>query len=367
MRANSGAHPTIQPTGAPRQNDTAPNDTAPIEAPVAPRISPDAVPAATPPNRTRAWLLRIAGTLIFAVLLVWLDLRGDLPLDKVWDVLRSANLLLLALSIALYVPFLGIKAARWRLVSGAMRMPLSWGDALRIYSIGLAAGTFTPGQAGDALKAWYVQRRGYTLAGGLGSSVLDRLFDVAGLAVLGLIGVFVFGGKFANQTPVLVAWVALCLVAVAFIAWNRTRTWAVKLVMRRLSRIKSREQDTSGGQSADWSLNRATLVQAALLTVASFAVSVFRVWLIAAAIGVVLGPWEVLGFVGLTTAAALVPVTVGGVGTRDAIAVLAFQQIGLAAAQGLATSLLILVLNVTQAIIGWVVWLGYKAETGSKT
>lgn len=318
--------------------------------------SPIPVPPA-PPNRTRAWLLRIAGTIVFLGLLVWLDLSGTLPLEQVWAALTNANPWLVALSIALYVPFLTVKALRWRLVSAATNVSLSWGDAWRIYGIGLAAGTFTPGQAGDALKAWYVQRKGYTLARGLAGSVLDRLFDVAALAVLGLLGVLVFGGRFAGQTPVLVGWVIACVAAVAFLAWNRTRTWAVNFVARRLARLRP----GSGAGGSSWSLGPRRLAYAVLLTLASFAISIFRVWLLAAAVGVFLGPLEVAGFVGLTTAAALVPVTVGGLGTREIVAAAAFAQIGYQPAQGIAVSLLILVLNVAQAVTGWVMWLRYKA------
>ncbi|HEX8222169.1 MAG TPA: lysylphosphatidylglycerol synthase transmembrane domain-containing protein [Chloroflexia bacterium] len=313
-------------------------------------------PASQPPvprNRTRAWALRIAGTLLFVALLVWLDLSGALPLEKVWSALAGADFRLVALSIAFYVPFLVVKAARWRIVSAILNVPLSWGEAWRIYGIGLAAGTFTPGQAGDALKAWYVQRKGYTLARGLGSSVLDRLFDVAGLAVLGLVGVLVYGGRFAGQAPALVAWVVVCVAAVAFLAWNRTRTWAVNFVARRLARFRGPGPASEEG----WSLDAPTVAYAGLLTLASFAISIFRVWLLAASVGIMLGPLEVSGFVGLTTAAALVPVTVGGVGTRDAIAALAFTQLGYAPAQGIAVSLLILVLNLAQAITGWLIWL----------
>ncbi len=307
----------------------------------------------------RAWLLRIGGTLVFVGLLVWLDLRGALPVAQVWDALHAADPVLVGLSIALYVPFLLVKAARWRLLCVAIGMPLTWAQAWRIYGIGLAAGTFTPGQAGDALKAWYLQRMGYTLGRGLAGAVLDRLFDVAGLAALGLLGVLVYGGRFAGQTPVLVGWVALGLLAVAFFAWNRTRLWAVKLLARRIQRLGGGEGSSS---HADWSLKPATLLRAGLLTVGSFAVSVSRVWLLAAALGAPLGPLEVSGFVGLTTAAALVPVTVGGVGTRDAVAALAFTQLGLLPAQGIAVSLLILLLNLSQAIIGWVMWLRFRVS-----
>jgi uncharacterized membrane protein YbhN (UPF0104 family) len=300
------------------------------------------------------------GTLVFLALLVYLSMRGDLRLSDIWDALRSANLALVALSLALYVPFLAVKAARWRLISTDMQMPLDMPEATRIYAIGLAAGTFTPGQAGDALKAWFMQAKGYPLGRALGASVLDRIFDVAALAALGLLGVTIYGKRFAEQTPILVGWVVLCVAIVLFFAYAPTRSWAVDLIRRRLSRFTSPSRSGADGEGPSWSLQRVTLLEAGLLTVASFAISILRVWLLAAAVGVWLGPLEVSGYVGLTTAAALVPVTVGGVGTRDAVSGLALSQLGFTLASALAVSALILLLNLAQAVTGWIVWLRYR-------
>ncbi len=328
------------------------------------------------PTSTRTWGIRITGTLLFLGVLVVLDLQGALRLEDILAALGRADPLLVAFSIVLYVPFLAVKGARWRIVNADMLMPISWPEAWRIYAIGLAAGTFTPGQAGDALKAWYVQRMGYPLARGLGGSVLDRLFDVAALAVLGLLGVAVYGQRFAGQTPALVGLAALCLAAVAFFAWSRTRTWAVNIVAKRLSGVRGQgsglrnEELGARGEGREpaegWSFRPVTLVGAGLLTVGSFATSIFRVWLLAAALGVWLGPLEVSGFVGLTTAAALVPVTVGGVGTRDFVAALAFVQLGRAPEEGVAISALILLLNFAQAVAGWLVWLRYDGGRNAK-
>jgi uncharacterized membrane protein YbhN (UPF0104 family) len=303
--------------------------------------------------------LRIGGTLLFVVLLLWLDFRGTLPVGEVLSALRTADPWLVLLSIAFYVPFLAIKAARWRLVSADMQMPLRWRDAWPIYSIGLAAGTFTPGQAGDVLKAWYLQRMGFGLSRALGSSVLDRLFDVAALALLGLLGVAVYGQRFARQTPVLVLLALAVVAVVALASWTRTRSWAVAFISKRLERFGIGRGSADGGDA--WSFGASTIGWVTLLTGLSFATSIFRVWLLAGAVGIWLGPAEVAGYVGLTTAAALVPVTVGGVGTRDAVSALALAQLGHSAAQAIAVSLLILLLNLTQAIIGWVVWLRYRA------
>ena len=314
-------------------------------------------PSATP---TRAWILRIAGTLVFIGLLIWLDVTGVLSIQEVLATLARANPWLVLLSIAFYVPFVAVKSARWRMLCIDMLMPLRWPDAWRIYAIGLAAGTFTPGQVGDVLKAWYLQRMGNPLGRAIGSSVLDRLFDVAGLDVLGFLGIAVYGQKFAGQTQALVFIALACLLAVAFFAWGPTRAWAVGQVRRRLARLGLSRSGTQGDSA--WSLRPGTLLYVGLLTVGSFAVSVFRVWLLAAALGIVLGPLEVSGFVGLTTAAALVPVSVGGIGTRDAVAALALAQLGRPAAEAVALSSLILLLNLSQAIIGWVVWLRYRAN-----
>jgi uncharacterized membrane protein YbhN (UPF0104 family) len=305
--------------------------------------------------------LRIVGTLLFVGLLVWLDLQGDLRLEDIFNTLKSASPIPVVLSLLMYVPFLVVKAARWRLVSGDMGIPFSWKKAWRIYAIGLAAGTFTPGQAGDALKALYLQRLGYGLGRGLGGSILDRLFDVAALALLGLLGVAVYGGRFAGQTPALIALTLLCIGVVAFFAYNRTRLWAVNLVTSRLRKRGIGGAGQGSGESTSWSLTRNTITSASLLTVASFAISIFRVWLLALALGVVLGPLEVSGYVGLTTAAALVPVTVGGVGTRDVVSAFVLTQLGYAKEVGLALSALILVLNLAQAVTGWIIGLRYKA------
>ncbi|MEO6456813.1 MAG: lysylphosphatidylglycerol synthase transmembrane domain-containing protein [Chloroflexia bacterium] len=320
-----------------------------------------AQPNPTRSMRARLWGLRLVGTLFSIALLVWLDVSGALPMERVWSAFSSADPGLVALSIGLYVPFLVVKAARWRLLSADMMMPISWADSWRIYSIGLAAGTFTPGQAGDALKAWYLQRAGYPLGRGLGSSVLDRLFDVAGLVALGLLGVAVYGGRFAGQTPALVAWVVLGVLVVVFLAWKPSRTWVVSFISRRLTRLGLVGQQ--GDSTPAWTLKPTTIATASALTIGSFATSIFRVWLLAAAVGVWLGPLEVSGFVGLTTAAALVPVSVGGIGTRDAVAALAFTQLGHSAAEGIAVSLLLLLLNAAQAVAGWLVWLTYRPAT----
>ena len=54
--------------------------------------------------------------------------------------------------------------------------------------------------------------------------------------------------------------------------------------------------------------------------------------------------------------AALVPVSVAGAGTRDALMVALFARLQLSAAQAIGLSTLILVLNLANAAFGYAVW-----------
>ena len=87
---------------------------------------------------------------------------------------------------------------------------------------------------------------------------------------------------------------------------------------------------------------------------------ILGVWLLAAAIGLPLDVAQVGGLVGLTTVAALVPVSVSGVATRDTMMVVLMSRLvqpaSLANAQAFALSTLILGLNLANALFGYAVW-----------
>ncbi len=310
----------------------------------------------------RAWLLRAAGLGLLSALIGFLVARDQLRPADIVRVLGQANPLLVALSVGLYFPFVWIKAERWRILARSLGVPMSMGEAWRLYAVGLGAGAFTPGQAGDLVKAWALQARGHRLGAAVASSILDRLFDLAGLAPLAALGLAVFGAEFGGGVG---AVVLLSVAAIAAVIAVARRDVLLRIIGRR-----SADDDngmSASGETPNTELRTPNLLVATAWTVASFAVSTVRVWLLAAAIGLRLGAAQVGGLVGLTTVAALVPVSVSGVGTRDAAMVALLGRLvpdpTTAAAQAVALSTLILGLNVANALFGYAVW-WIEARTG---
>ena len=309
----------------------------------APPVEQEAVLPSQAAGNRRAWLLRLGGLAVFLGLLALLEWRGAIKLEDVARELAGAAPGPVLLSILFYVPFVAVKAERWRGLAGAMGLPLRRAEAWRLYSIGLGVGALTPGQAGDLVKAWALARRGSPLGTAVWSSVLDRLLDVAGLAPLAALGMWIFGREYVGDGALLIVGLLGVVGAIALVA---RRDLLARVLPGRLKRAGAGQVGVGG----------AALAQAAGWTVGSFAVSIFRVWLLALGLGLVFGPAEVSGMVGLTTVAALVPVSIAGAGPRDAVLVALFAHLGYRAEQAVALSALILLLNLTNAALGYGVW-----------
>jgi uncharacterized protein (TIRG00374 family) len=307
-------------------------------------------------------VLRLVIKLIGPALLLYFLLTTDL--EKLWATLLQTNLWLYALSLVLVFPFLVLKGWRWQLILNAWRIHIDLIDATALYSVGIFLGIMTPGQAGDAVKAWYLRQRGESLTAGLASVVLDRLFDVGIMGLLAASGLYFFwdvlpGGKVADVVTVVVMLLAV-VVGLIFAAYRPLRTWAIHHLVpqglaRRLNLAAMEHMHLHPGQ----------IGTIALVSVAGLTLTFVRVYLLflALATPIALGP-----FVALVAIIALVgTASPGGVGTRDAVLVVILSSILAmsptdAQARALALSALLLSLNILNAIIGYLVSLRYPLD-----
>ncbi len=269
----------------------------------------------------------------------------------VWDALAGANLALVLIAAVAVFPLLAPKARRWQGVLAAFGIALPWRDALRFYSIGLWAAVATPGQVGDVVKAWYVRGRGAHLAPALASVVVDRLFDVLLLLLAAAFGVAVYGG--GVSAAIIPALTLLTIAGLAVVATPGLRRGLARAlpanVRERLAAhrwtIALRDAKLSGGEVAaafGWSL-------------VGFAVTLARVALCFAAVGVHLAPATLVATVGLSSLVGLL--SISGIGTRDVFLIAALGRDGVPPETALAASFLILFLNLSNVVPGFVAWL----------
>jgi uncharacterized protein (TIRG00374 family) len=303
--------------------------------------------------RLRRWLPRALGLALSVVAVAFVGPRD------VAHSLRAANPWLVGIAAVAVFPLLAPKARRWQIVLDDFGIALPWRDAFRFYAIGLWAAIVTPGQVGDGLKAWYVQRRGGHLAPALASVVVDRLFDLLMLLAAALVGIAVYGAAFTAQIVVVVALTALSIVGIVVAARPAIRNAVGRMIPARFRKRLARMRWVAA--LAEAHLMGRSVAGAVGWSVLSFAATLGRIYLCFLALGLRLPLLTFIAVVGLSSLAGLL--SVSGIGTRDWAMIALLGREGIGHETALAASFLILFLNLTNVVPGLFAYLREPAPS----
>jgi uncharacterized protein (TIRG00374 family) len=267
-------------------------------------------------NRSRDWL--VIAVRWFAALAVLGILIHFLPLHLVSEAIRRVPLTRFLAILLGYLLAHGVGIAKWRMVVNAAGARLDYATSAQCYAGGLFATLFLPSIiGGDVVRLAVGLRRSPNPAAVLAGNVLDRFLDMsaqAGLVLLGIIllpgslpatlefgvrrAIFVFGGIF------------LGLVVVTLLVYRPILRGRSVGFRRRLARLRTALR--AGGRRPyillfGWMLGTAIqstfLLLTALLAISCGLFLPLRIWLFA---------WP------LAKLAALLPLTQGGIGVREA-------------------------------------------------
>jgi uncharacterized membrane protein YbhN (UPF0104 family) len=242
--------------------------------------------------------------LLVTAVVFWLLFRG-VSLHEVRDTLARARPLPLALGIALTVSFPWLSAWRWRAMMRALGHDLSFVTAFRLIMACWPLSTFTPSKGSDLAKAYFL--RGRIPVGLVLSSVLvERWLDVVTLLVFCLAGAIGFG------------WTELALPAAGLLAVSLAAV-PILFASRRLVPAKLRPKADRLLEAWRQLARRPGLLALVLsLTVANWLASVVQTWLFYQALGAAVPFPRLLAALPAAIFVGLLPVTVMGMGTRDA-------------------------------------------------
>ncbi len=275
--------------------------------------------------------VRIAGSLlILGVLLVFL------PVHKLAVALRSIPLTLWLWVLAGFLATHLIGVAKWRLTLHISNARLTFAQAVRCYFAGLFGTVFLPSVVGgDVVRMGLAFRIERNRAGILLGSLVDRLLDTISLAVVAGIGVLLLPGAldqrhrgaFIEIAIVFALGLVALFVLVKAVPWRR-----LPFKVRRLF-VKVRRAWRSMASQPQYvliSLLLGIIIQTGLLFLSATIAAAcglhvpFRVWLLV---------WP------LAKLLALVPLTLGGLGIREAGLVALLAPFGIPAALSVAAGL----------------------------
>ncbi|MGB6483879.1 MAG: lysylphosphatidylglycerol synthase transmembrane domain-containing protein [Candidatus Acidiferrales bacterium] len=282
----------------------------------------------------RPWLraiLRICGSALALLILFHF-----LPLAEVWRTLRRLPLHLWLLVIAGYLAAHLIAVNKWRMMVNLAGARLTFRQAVRCYFSGLFSTLFLPSiVGGDVVRGALALRSGQSRAAIFMGGLLDRILDFAALAMLIVLGAALVPGTLPAQARRIfiiagIALVVLLALITPVILWFPARKISFTL-RRRIVRLRraARSMRCKPHYVAA-ALCLGLVVQGSFIWLTSRVADstglhlLFRAWLFA---------WP------FAKLSAVIPITQGGIGVREATLVVLLVPFGAPAVKTAAVGL----------------------------
>jgi len=246
----------------------------------------------------------------------------------------TPDVMLPALSLYLLLHVLG--TLKWRIMINAAGAGLSWTNSARCYYAGLFANTFLVSLVGgDVVRAGMAMRQARSKAGLLVGSLVDRLFDVAGLVAITIGGAFWMPGLANHQSLQLFRGLFLGAGLVGLAAVGLRLLLPARRLPFKVRRLLVRFRVATHAVVRQPHL---VLLAVGIGIVLQVSLVLLNAWL-GAVCGLHLPLWAWLFAWPLAKIASMVPVSLGGLGVREAALVSLLVPIGADAAAVVAAGL----------------------------
>jgi uncharacterized protein (TIRG00374 family) len=313
-------------------------------------------------RRWRVALGAAVSVVVFGALL-WFTDPG-----QIWDALSAADARWVAAAVAVNIATVPVMAWRWQLLLRAKRLLLPLGWLTRTYFVALFLGQFLPAAVGgDAVRAVELGRRTHEPPEAVASVLIDRLVGVVSLVALAVLA-YAAGGHSAGGPEVVAAeavfgLAALLVLALLFSA--RLRGLAARWLEPRVA-----GRQLAGGAQFYEALHgyrdhRRTLAAVFGLALAVQTVRVGTIWMLVQALGLDVPAAEIYATGPVVFAAMILPVSLNGIGVREAVFV-SFLRDSTTAEQAIALGVLFFAVGAATALVGALIlalrWIRYGVQ-----
>jgi uncharacterized protein (TIRG00374 family) len=271
-------------------------------------------------------LLKLLGPLLF----IFFFIRVVDPY-KTSNLLRNINPVLVFLSLVFFPLLMYLRSLRWWMISRQIKLEIPLKRLFQINYIAWFLGNLPIGGISAVSKFFYIKDEGITASRAFISLTLDKLFDVGGLVVLGLYALYYLPTSLvAAKIPWVFVIAAALFIIIGLVAGKKIWVGSKKLLGRYLNkRFQRIGSNLENDLRLFWSTSGLTFF--ATTMVLSVGIGILRslvMYIIAHAIGLSVPFGFMIACTGLIGLANIIPISVHGLGIRDAILLLTLPLIG---------------------------------------
>ena len=299
-------------------------------------------------------LFDLAKLVISAALLYFVLSR--VGLEQTVDKLRSADVTLLLLALAMFIFGVYLRAFRWRalLSDRGLHVPIT--TLTQLYFIGQFFNTFLPtGFGGDVVRVVELARYGVSKSDSLSTVFLDRLSGLMAFFLMTLIALPFAGQLIPPGIFGILVIMSAVSVAVTWLMFERRFT--TRLMNGLFARVRFPFQAKIERLYESMRANSTRATAEAMAIGFLFNLLLIAVnYLVASALGQHIAVSYFFLFIPIISTLLLLPISLNGLGVREGAYVLLFANAGVGSAAAVSISLAFWAITVLSGLIGGVVY-----------
>ncbi len=231
----------------------------------------------------------------------------------------------------LFFSYLCIQNFKWGYLVRKQGISLGFWTLFRIYIIGAFYGLVTPGRVGNFIRIRYMKNKTGKSTGECSVSVIiDKVLDFTALFVLAIIGMISLANYLSFELFAAVSVISLALFSVLFIFVRKKTSRGITRIFWRLfvpKKMKTRAKDAFNS-FYDNIIDFRQIIAPFVLTLVGWLFLYSSTYMIAISVGIDVPCTAFVTMLPIATLIGLIPITVGGWGTREATLVFLFSIFG---------------------------------------
>lgn len=299
-------------------------------------------------------LLKLIGLIIFVFILTKIDFQ------KIKEIIPTIQLHYLFLAVVFALLPVAVKAYRWKYLLKMQQINYSFKDSFMAYLSSVFAGTITPAKLGELIKVFYVRRSmNISFGKAFSSVIIDRLLDLFFLLLFSISGILYFF-VYRNFIMFLLVALGLLVLIVTLIINKKVSAWLVDMLLKFAlkkyeSKLKSEAEEFFAGLHV---VARIKFIYPFILTIVAYLIYFINCFLISKSLDMPISFLYLSFSMSVTVTLALLPVSIAGIGIRDASLIMLFSQIGIGKEVALIFSMLFLIfINIMAGLVGVFAWM----------
>ena len=289
--------------------------------------------------------LGLVGIILFVYII------SKINLNHVINIFSSANPFFIVLSIIPLFFACVLKSLRWKIIINATRFNIPLKDCFLIWLKGYFLGGVTPGRVGDLFRSKFLTDKiGISLGKSLMTAVIDRVLDILVIFCLSVLGILMISQLFGieifslRNLLVLLVILGLCLYTLT------SKKISAKIISPLFNlfvppkfkeKVKINFDEFYKGLDLLKERKR-HLFASISVGILSWLVAGYGCYMLALSLSLNISYWYLLVSVAISSIVALLPISISGLGTREATFIFLFSIINIIPEEAVSFSLLVL-------------------------